>query len=103
MLPITPIPASRLEGLQDYRELFCRDAGFEHIGRYLTGLIVSPNKTLPGIHDLQVWCDGVQVSSRTMHEAVLEAGWQSEQLMPHHRKRVSTNYQAKAKAGTRSR
>lgn len=97
MLPITQIPASILEGLQDYRELFCRDAGFEHIGRYLTGLIVSPNKTLQGIHDLQIWCDGVAVSSRAMHEAVFEAGWQSEQLMPHHRKRVSANYKGKSR------
>ena len=54
MFLIPPIPASILEGLQDYRELFRRDVGFEHLGRYLTGLIVSPKQTLQGIHDLQV-------------------------------------------------
>jgi hypothetical protein len=47
--------------------------------------------------DLPVWCDGVPVSSRAMHEAVFEAGWQSEPRMPHHRKRVSANYQGKGR------
>jgi len=56
MLPITQIPASRLDALKDYRELF--EAGFEHVRRYITGLIVSSNKTLQGIHDLQVGSDG---------------------------------------------
>src|SRR4029450_13350448 len=31
-----------------------RDEGFEHVSRYVTGLILSPNKTLQGIYDLQV-------------------------------------------------
>ena len=97
MLPITQIPSSIWKGLQDCRELFCRDAGFEHIGRYITGLIVSPDKTLQGIHDMQVWPEDKQVSSRAMHEAVFEAGRQSDELMPRHRKQVSTKYKGKGR------
>lgn len=95
MLPIVEIPATIWVKLQPYRDLFCRAAGFEHIGRYLTGLIVSPNKTLQGIHDLQVWPSAQKISSRAMHEAVFEAGWQSDELMQRHRKLVSEKYQGK--------
>lgn len=95
MLPIVEIPAAISKGLQSYRKLFCRDAGFEHVGRYMTGLIVSPNKTLQEIHNLQIWPEGQNVSSRAMHHAVFEAGWQSDELMPHHRKLVSAKYKGK--------
>jgi hypothetical protein len=54
MLPIVGVPATIRQGLAAYRDLFCRDEGFEHIGRYVTGLILSPHKTLQGIYDLQV-------------------------------------------------
>lgn len=97
MIPITKIPATIWAGLQPYRKLFCGNAGFEHIGRYLTGLIMSPNKTLQGIHDLQVWPEDKKVSSRAMHEAVFEAGWQSEELMLHHRKLLSDKYKGKGR------
>ena len=97
MIPILEIPQAILAGLQAYRKLFCANAGFEHIGRYLTGLIVSPNKTLQGIHDLQVWPEGRKISSRAMHEAVFEAGWQSEELMPRHREIVSAKYKGKGR------
>jgi hypothetical protein len=68
----------------EYRELFCRDEGFEHISRYVTGLILSPNKTLQGIYALQRW-EGESPSRRAMHEAVFAAGWDAEGLMPRHR------------------
>ncbi len=97
MLPIVEIPTTIWKGLQSYRKLFCRAAGFEHIGRYITGLIVSPNKTLQGIHDRPVWPKEQKMSSRAMHEAVFEAGWQSEEWMPHHRQRVSKKYQGKGR------
>ena len=45
MLPICGVPATIQQGLAPYRDLFCRDEGFAHISRYLTGLILSPNKT----------------------------------------------------------
>lgn len=69
MLPITQIPNSMWTELQTYRNLLGRDAGFEHLGRYLTGLISSPNKTLPGIHDWQVWPNDQRVSSRAVISA----------------------------------
>jgi hypothetical protein len=44
MLPISGVPETIRQGMMKYRELFCRDEGFEYISRYVTGLIVSPNK-----------------------------------------------------------
>jgi hypothetical protein len=69
--------------------VFCRDAGFEHVSRYVTGLILSPHKTLQGTYDLQVWSRDCPPSRRTMHEAVFEAGWAAEALMPRHRALVA--------------
>ena len=97
MIPIIEIPQAIWTGLQTYRKLFCTNAGFDHIGRYITGLIVSPNKTLQGIHDLQVWPEGKTVSSRAMHEAVFESGWQSAELMPYHRALVGAKYKGKGR------
>jgi hypothetical protein len=97
MIPITTIPQTIWTKIQAYRKLFCTNVGFEHIARYITGLIVSPNKTLQGIHDIQVWPNGNKISSRAMHEAVFEAGWQSDELMPHHRKLLGTKYKGKSR------
>ena len=97
MLPIVEIPESILSGLEEYREIFCRREGFEQVGRYITGLITSPNKTLQGIHDMQYWGEGKKVSSRAMHEAVFEAGWQSEKLMSRHRQLVSHKYRGRGR------
>ena len=60
--------------------IFCRDEGFDHVSRYVTGLIISPNKTLQGIYDLQVW-DGKKPSRRSMHSSVFESGWGSDALI----------------------
>ena len=57
----------------------------EHISRYVTGLMLRPHKTLQGIDDMQVWEPGVSHSRRAMHEAVFEAGWAADALMPCHR------------------
>ena len=72
-----------------YRPLFCRAAGFEHVSRYVTGLVLSPNKTLQGIYEAQVWAAGAGPSRRAMHEAVFAAGWESARLMAHHRQVVA--------------
>ena len=48
MLPIVGVPETIRQGLALYREVFCREAGFAHLGRYITGLILSPQKTLQG-------------------------------------------------------
>jgi hypothetical protein len=46
MLPITGIPETIARSMAGFRDLFCRWEGFEHVSRYVTGLILSPNKTL---------------------------------------------------------
>ena len=85
MVPLVGVPETIRRGLAPYREVFCRAEGFEHISRYVTGLILSPHKTLQGIYALQVWEPGAPHSRRAMHEAVFEAGWAADALMPHHR------------------
>jgi hypothetical protein len=91
MLPICGVPTTIQQGLTPYRDLFCRDEGFAHISRYITGLILSPNKTLQGIYDLQVW-DAESPSRRAMHAAVFEAQWDAEALMPRHRAVVAQDH-----------
>jgi hypothetical protein len=71
--------------------LFRRDEGFEYVSRYVTGLIVSPNKTLQGIYAQQVWVED-KPTRRTMHEAVFEAGWKAEELLPRHRKLIAPEH-----------
>jgi hypothetical protein len=85
MLPLVGVPVTLRHGLAPYREVFCRAEGFDHVSRYVTGLILSPKKTLQGIYDVQVWGPGMPRSRRAMHEAVFEAGWDAEALMSHHR------------------
>ena len=85
MVPIVGVPETVRQGLAPYREGFCRAEGFDHVSRYVPGLILSPQKTLQGIDDGQVWEPGAGCSRRAMHEAVFEAGWDAEALMPHHR------------------
>ena len=48
-------------------------------------MILSPNKTLQGIYDVQVWGAEEKPSRRAMHEAVFEAGWDADALLPLHR------------------
>jgi hypothetical protein len=89
MLPIVCVPETIRHGLAPYRDVFCRLEGFDHISRYVTGLILSPKKTLQGIYDVQVWTPGSSRSRRAMHEAVFEAGWEADALMPRHREVVA--------------
>jgi hypothetical protein len=90
MVPLVGVPETIRQGLAPDRDVFCRAAGFEHISRYVTGLLLSPNKTLQGIYALQVWEPGAPPHSRrAMHEAVFEAGWEAEALMPRHREVVA--------------
>src|ERR671923_493365 len=85
MVPLVGVPETIRRGLAPYREVFCRAEGFDHVSRYITGLLLSPNKTLQGIYDGQVWAPGAPRSRRAMHEGVFEAGWAADALMPHHR------------------
>jgi hypothetical protein len=92
MLPLTGVPPTVAKEMKAYREVFCRDEGFEHISRYVSGLILSPNKTLQGIHAQQVWPEGEEVSRRAMHAAVFEAGWSGDDLIKRHRQLVAVDH-----------
>jgi hypothetical protein len=90
MLPIIEVPESIRQGMIAYRSVFCRDEGFEPVSRFVTGLVISPNKTRQGIYDLQVWGDEGGPSRRAMHQAVFEAGWDDDHLMKIHRGEVAS-------------
>ena len=94
MLPITGVPETIARGMAAFRDLFCRAEGFEHVSRYVTGLILSPNKTLQGIYDLQVW-DRDTPRRRAMHEAVFEAAWDSQALIQRHRATVGPDHRGR--------
>jgi hypothetical protein len=97
MLPIVGIPATIHQGMAPYRDLFCRDQGFEHIERYGTGLLLSPNKTLQGMYDLQVWRGQDKPSRRAMHAAVFEAGWDAGALMKRHRAEIAKDHRGRGR------
>jgi hypothetical protein len=96
MLPIVGVPKTIQRGLLPYRKLFGRAEGFEHVSRYVTGLILSANKTLQGIYDDQVW-SGDRPSRRAMHEAVFEAGWDAAGLLPRHRAVIAPEHQGRGR------
>jgi hypothetical protein len=96
MLLITRVPETIAKGMAKFRSVFCRDAGFEHVSRYMTGLIMSPNKTLQGMYDLQVW-DGRAPSRRAMHAGVFEAGWDDDRLMQRHRSEIAADYRGRGR------
>lgn len=93
--PLVGIPELVQQGMEAYREVFCRGAGFDHVSRYVTGLLLSANKTLEGIHAQQVWPEGESRSRRAMHTAVFEASWDSEGLLPRHREVVSAYHRGR--------
>lgn len=93
MVSFVGVPSTIAKGMSAYREIFCREAGFEHVSRYITGLLLSENKTLQGIYAQQVYPDGEGVTRRAMHAAVFEAGWDSEGLMQQHRAVVGKQHQ----------
>lgn len=58
MLAMVEVPETIRKGLRPYGDLFRRAEGFAHVSRYVTGLIVSPNKTVQGIvrcSDFERW------------------------------------------------
>ena len=89
MLPLAGVPLLIAAWLKLYRDIFYRDAGFEHVSRYIAGLLLNPNKTLQAIYAQQVWPEGQSVSRRAMHAGVFEAGWDSDELMRRHREVVA--------------
>jgi len=97
MLPLVGIPATIAKFLKSYRKVFSKEAGFQHISRYINGLLMSPNKTLQGIYSRLVWDEEQKISRRAMHEAVFEAGWKYEELMRQHRKVLAPIHQGKGR------
>ncbi len=97
MLPLVGIPETVAKFLKQYRNVFCKEAGWKHISRYINGLLMSPNKTLQGIYSQLVWDVEEKVSRRAMHEAVFEAGWKQEELMEQHRRVISPLHQGKGR------
>ena len=97
MVPLVGVPATITKRMSDYRAVFCREAGFEHVSRYISGLLLSENKTLQGIYSQQVPLEGEAVSRRAMHAAVFEAGWNSETLMRQHRGIVGKRHQGQGR------
>ena len=92
MYPLVGVPPTIAAGMQAYREVFCRTEGFNHVSRYVSGLLLCENKTLQGIYAQQVWPEGEEVSRRAMHAAVFEAGWSSADLMAVHRARMAQEH-----------
>ena len=96
--PLVGILPSLQTFLAAYRSVFCRDTGFEHVSRYISGLLLSTNKTLQGIYAQIVWPEGQQVTRRAMHQAVFESGWNRVELMQCHRHNVSGSYRGRGRA-----
>jgi hypothetical protein len=96
--PLVGIGTTLQQFMVAYRAVFCRDAGFDHVSRYLNGLLLSANKTLQGIYAQIVWPEGQQVSRRAMHEAVFASGWSRDALMQCHRQTSAPHYRGRGRA-----
>jgi hypothetical protein len=92
MLPVVEVPKTVQQQMCPYRDLFRRSEGFEYVSRYVTGLLVSPNKALQGRYANQVWEEN-RPGYRAMHEAVFEAGWNADELLPRHRRLIASEHQ----------
>ena len=83
--------------MNNYRTVFCKDAGFNHICNFVTGLIINPNKTLQGIYNASI-TDRNQSSRRASHKAIFESnGWDANELLKKHREVVSKDHYKKGK------
>lgn len=90
MLLLVGIPQTLQKHLATYRSIFCREAGFAHVARCLTGLLLSSNKTLQGIYYQWTWPESERVARQAMHAGVFEsAGWSPEALMHRNRQVVA--------------
>jgi hypothetical protein len=97
MVLLAGVPQTIAKGMNAYREVFFREQGFEHVKRYVSGLLLSENKTLQGIYAQQVYLEGGQTTRRAMHAAVFESGWHYQELMQQHRKSLSKQHQGQGR------
>jgi hypothetical protein len=77
MWPLVGIPQAIAQGMAAYRSVFCREAGFEPVSRYVSGLRLSANKTWQGMHRQWVLPSGAAVSRRAMPVGGADAGLDS--------------------------
>lgn len=49
MVLLVGVPETVRRGLAPYRDVLCRAEGFDQVSRSVTGLILSPHKTVQGI------------------------------------------------------
>jgi hypothetical protein len=82
MLPMVTVPETIRTGMAAYRQVFCREAGLEHVGLYVTGLLRSPHKTWQGMYATQVWQDGSRPSRRAMHATVRKRVGKNRRRIP---------------------
>jgi hypothetical protein len=80
-------------------KLFMGETPKTTLHRFITGLILSQNKTLESIHSQQFWSEEKGIKRRAMHHAVFEAGWNSEKMMPKHREIVACLTQRQRRSG----
>lgn len=97
MLPLIGIPATVARFLKPYRQTFRKEAGFQHLSRYMNGRRMSPNKTLPGIYSQIGWESQSPESRRAMHEAVFETRWKHQDLMKQHRQVIFQAHRGKGR------
>lgn len=93
MFPLITTPETISEYLSNVQDVFCREEGFDWVNRSVTGLLISPNKTVQGIYDLLVFPTQEQKPSRrAMHQALFENGWSSDRLITRHHEVIAPDY-----------
>lgn len=85
MGPRVGVPETVRRGLAPSRDVLCRAEGVDHGSRSVTGLLLSPQQTLPGVAAVQGGAPGAPRSRRAMHAAVWAAGWAADARRPPHR------------------
>ena len=99
MLPSVGRPETIRQGMAPYRALLGREAGFDPVRRYVTGLLLSPPKTLPGSYALPVGATEPAPSRRAMPAAVCQAAWDAESLLACQRAVLAPASRGRGRAG----
>src|SRR5438105_10841744 len=74
MLPIIRVPEILAKGMESFRKVFCRAEGFEHICRFITGLILSPKRPSKGFMLCKYGRGRRRVGGRCMKRSLSQAG-----------------------------
>lgn len=92
MLPLIGLPYTIKQGFEPEKGVFPRPSEYRHVSHYLTGLLLSPNKTRQGIHSQFVFEDEAASRRRVMQEAVMAGQWTPENMMSQHRQVVGQRH-----------